>query len=366
MSGVAISKYYGVYQGLPAAGGSLYTYQTGTTTQQTTYSDAALMTPLANPIILDANGCAAFYYSGSVNLKLVAYTASGTLIETLDPVYPTGGTAIGTTVKVSSNTTLTATNAGQNLVSTTAVNLTLPLSTTQAASFNFNVNSQGGAVTLVPQSSDAIQSGAAGSSYVIAVSSSADVWTDANGNYGLNFYQAPVKSAPALLLTLSPSASANISINSTYLTSSYANYELKYNNAFITVSACTLLMQVSTNNGSSLISSGYGYSGITQAYTSALTNTGTSSTTSFDFNIGAGNFGGTLAGSDQGSLRFNNTLIGVSSGLWITGEGYSNGAFIVRKNMYLAATATGINYLKIYPSASSGLLTGTFELWGIP
>jgi hypothetical protein len=188
MSGFAIAKYYGLYQGLPAASGTLNVYQTGTTTPVTCYSDAGLTTPISNPITLDANGCAAFYYSGSVNLKFTAFTVSGTLIETLDPVYPTGGTTIGTTVKVSSNTTVAASNAGNNLVSTTAINLTLPLSTSVSNSFNFNANAQGGAITLIPQSSDAIQGGAVGSSYVMPISSTAEVWTDANGNYGLNFF----------------------------------------------------------------------------------------------------------------------------------------------------------------------------------
>lgn len=95
MSGISISKYYGLYQGLPAASGTLNVYQTGTTTPVTPYADALLITPLSNPITLDANGCAVFYYAGTVNLKLVAYTASGSLIETLDPVYPNGSGTSG-------------------------------------------------------------------------------------------------------------------------------------------------------------------------------------------------------------------------------------------------------------------------------
>jgi hypothetical protein len=42
--------------GVPLAGGKLYTYTAGTTTPQTTYSSISGSTPNANPIILDAAG----------------------------------------------------------------------------------------------------------------------------------------------------------------------------------------------------------------------------------------------------------------------------------------------------------------------
>lgn len=90
MSGFTVPAFDFFYQGLPASGGSLNVYQTGTTTPVTIYSDGGLTIPLSNPLPLDANGQAKFYYSGTVNLRLDAYTSSGALIQSIDPVYPTG------------------------------------------------------------------------------------------------------------------------------------------------------------------------------------------------------------------------------------------------------------------------------------
>lgn len=92
MAGFSVPQFQFVYQGLPASGGSVNVYQTGTTTPVTCYSDGGLTTPISNPITLDANGECKFYVSGSVNLRMDGYTATGTLIESIDPVFPTGET----------------------------------------------------------------------------------------------------------------------------------------------------------------------------------------------------------------------------------------------------------------------------------
>lgn len=42
--------------GVPLAGGKLYTYAAGTTTPQTTYTSVSGVTPNANPIVLDSAG----------------------------------------------------------------------------------------------------------------------------------------------------------------------------------------------------------------------------------------------------------------------------------------------------------------------
>jgi hypothetical protein len=79
--------------GQVAAGGALYVYKTGTTTLVTLYSDGGLTIPITNPITLDVNGEASFYVSTATNLKLVSYSAVGSLLETLDPVYPISATS---------------------------------------------------------------------------------------------------------------------------------------------------------------------------------------------------------------------------------------------------------------------------------
>lgn len=73
--------------GVPLAGGSLAFYLSETNTPATTYSDAALTIPNANPIILDSAG-----YAGSIFLsvgqqyKVVLNDANGVQQWTMDPV----------------------------------------------------------------------------------------------------------------------------------------------------------------------------------------------------------------------------------------------------------------------------------------
>jgi len=71
--------------GSPLNGGKLYTYITGTTTNKATYSDAALTTPNANPVILDSRGEAEVYGSGVY--KFLLKDSSDTTIWTIDPAY---------------------------------------------------------------------------------------------------------------------------------------------------------------------------------------------------------------------------------------------------------------------------------------
>lgn len=56
--------------GDPLNGGKLYTYENETSTPKTTYSDADLTTPNANPVVLDSRGEALVYGSGTFRLVL--------------------------------------------------------------------------------------------------------------------------------------------------------------------------------------------------------------------------------------------------------------------------------------------------------
>lgn len=69
---------------LPLAGGKVYTYAAGTTTPQATYTDNTGNTQNANPVILDANGAASIWLSGSY--KFVIEDASGNIIKTVDNI----------------------------------------------------------------------------------------------------------------------------------------------------------------------------------------------------------------------------------------------------------------------------------------
>jgi hypothetical protein len=71
--------------GVPLAGGKVYTYAAGTTSDKATYTDSAMTTSETNPIILDAAGCKNVYAYG--NYKFVIKTAAGVTVRTLDNQY---------------------------------------------------------------------------------------------------------------------------------------------------------------------------------------------------------------------------------------------------------------------------------------
>lgn len=68
--------------GAVAAGYRLYTYDAGTTTPRTTWSNSDESTPNLNPIVLDANGRAPIYYRG--NYKLELRTPADVVVWTFD------------------------------------------------------------------------------------------------------------------------------------------------------------------------------------------------------------------------------------------------------------------------------------------
>lgn len=71
--------------GVPLAGGKVYTYAAGTTTDKAVYTDAAMGTPEANPVILNAAGVKNVYAYG--NYKFVIKDANDVTIRTLDNQY---------------------------------------------------------------------------------------------------------------------------------------------------------------------------------------------------------------------------------------------------------------------------------------
>ena len=73
--------------GVPLAGGLLYTYQSGTTTPATTYTSNSGTTPLANPIVLDAAGrvpTGEIWLTDGINYKFVLKDSTDALIATWD------------------------------------------------------------------------------------------------------------------------------------------------------------------------------------------------------------------------------------------------------------------------------------------
>lgn len=75
--------------GVILSGGKIYTYAAGTTTPQTTYTNASGVTPHANPIILDSAGRVPggeIWLANGITYKFVIETATAILIGTYDNV----------------------------------------------------------------------------------------------------------------------------------------------------------------------------------------------------------------------------------------------------------------------------------------
>lgn len=80
--------------GAALAGGKVYTYKAGTTTPETTYSDAALLVENANPVILDSAGEAAIFRAkGFEDFKLILKNAQNELVWTWED-FPQAGLAL--------------------------------------------------------------------------------------------------------------------------------------------------------------------------------------------------------------------------------------------------------------------------------
>lgn len=72
--------------GLPLAGGKVYTYAAGTTSPITTYVDAGGVTTNTNPIILDSRGMANIWLRSSASYKYVIYDADDVLQFSTDNI----------------------------------------------------------------------------------------------------------------------------------------------------------------------------------------------------------------------------------------------------------------------------------------
>lgn len=80
--------------GQPLAGGLLYTYQAGTSTPLTTYSDYNGIIANTNPIVLGSDGRlpSELWLQSGYNYKLVLKDSTGTLLATWDNIYGIIGT----------------------------------------------------------------------------------------------------------------------------------------------------------------------------------------------------------------------------------------------------------------------------------
>ena len=75
--------------GAPLAGGLLYTYEAGSTTPLTSYTDSTGVSANTNPIVLDSRG-EANVWLGAAIYKFALYTSAGVLIWTVDNISTNG------------------------------------------------------------------------------------------------------------------------------------------------------------------------------------------------------------------------------------------------------------------------------------
>lgn len=102
--------------GNPYSGAKLYFYTTGTSTPKDTYSDAALSTPNANPVVADAGGVFGSIFMSNDAYKVVLKTSADVTVWTADPVrgpFSSGDVSIAGYVQLASANTFTATQTVQ-------------------------------------------------------------------------------------------------------------------------------------------------------------------------------------------------------------------------------------------------------------
>jgi hypothetical protein len=90
LSPVGIGQQYFDNNGVPLAGGLIYTYQAGTSTPLATYTDNGGTVANANPIVLDSAGRVPYeiWMFTGYSYKFVIQSATATSIQTLDNLYP--------------------------------------------------------------------------------------------------------------------------------------------------------------------------------------------------------------------------------------------------------------------------------------
>ena len=90
LSPVGVGQQYFDNNGVPLAGGLIYTYQAGTSTPLATYTDNGGITANANPIVLDSAGRVPYeiWMFTGYSYKFVIQSATATSIQTLDNLYP--------------------------------------------------------------------------------------------------------------------------------------------------------------------------------------------------------------------------------------------------------------------------------------
>lgn len=142
--------------GLPLAGGKLYTYAAGTTTPKATYTTEAAGTPNTNPVILDADGYANVWL-GDGSYKLVLKTSADVTLWTIDDVVGDASSGFAAAViNQATNLNISDAYAGYFINATAGITLSLLSASMAGDGFYFTAKASGGAIVLDPDGSETI------------------------------------------------------------------------------------------------------------------------------------------------------------------------------------------------------------------
>lgn len=143
--------------GDPLAGGKLYTYEAGTTTLKTTYTDSTGSSANTNPIILDSAGRATVWLDTG-SYKFVLDDSADVNVDEVDNITGAAANVFGSSVEsISTNTNITT--ASENVLYQCTASLTLSLLAVASAGegFIFGVTNTGsGTVTIDPDGAETI------------------------------------------------------------------------------------------------------------------------------------------------------------------------------------------------------------------
>jgi hypothetical protein len=264
-------------------------------------------------------------------------------------------------------------SSGNSYTSSESSNICINASGTAAESHVLRIGA--GTGTSTQQLNSAYISGirgitSASSDQLLAVNSSNQIASIGAGTAGQvltsngagnapSFQAASSAGSLVLLATVTASGGASVSFSSTYITATYNTYLLNFSNVQPASNNDILLMQISTNNGSTYISTGY-QSGQNQwIYNSATLSNGNS--TSYLFltpGVGSANFA-------SGQAWLSNMQNGASFLAWGNSSVFYNSASAYGANMISYNAATSVNNIKIYCLSGGNITTGTFNLYGL-
>ena len=143
--------------GNPYTGGKLYFYEVGTVILKTIYSDKALATAHANPVVADSSGIWDNIYTDGAYKVVLKDTSDVTVWTEDDVTFGASGDFFGDISAISATTAIDATYAKKHIRASGTISLTLLAAASAAEGFEFSVENDGtGIVTLDPNGAEQI------------------------------------------------------------------------------------------------------------------------------------------------------------------------------------------------------------------